>query len=218
MDEIQMPMFEGIKPKVNWRGMALSVSENQTEIIRWILRLHNSGDPIDVDATYSTGMFYKNTELVEPAYKFDINPQADGVQQADARSLPLPDASVKCVMFDPPFKMSVSKVEGIIQGRFSSFASPQELWDFYHESLIEFARVLKPLGIVIFKCQDQLSSGKQWWTQVKVHELAALTGYEVKDQFILIARSVIWSPNMLNQKHARKAHSFFLVLKKRKGF
>lgn len=215
MQEQQPSLFGEIENKVGWTGMALSVSSDQREIMRWIMRLYNDGDPPDVDATYSIGVFYQ--DLPKPQHKFDINPQIPGVQKADSRSLPLEDQSVKCLVFDPPFKMSISHEEGIIQSRFSSFSSPFALWDYYRDSLVEFNRVLKPKGIVIFKCQDQISSGKQWWTQHQVHLMAAETGFDVKDQFILVATSVIWSPNMRNQKHARKAHSYFIVLEKKKG-
>lgn len=214
-ESMQPTLFGETSDKIDRRGMAVSVSENQTQIIRWILRLYNRGLPFDVDATYSLGVFYKSG-IPQPRYKFDIVPQADGVKKADSRAIPMESGSVGSIMFDPPFKMSISKVEGIIQGRFSSYASPWELWDYYADSLKEFNRLLVKNGIVVFKCQDQVSSGRQWWTQVKVHEIAAKTGFDVVDRFVLLARSVIWSPNMRNQRHARKAHSYFIVLRKRR--
>ena len=80
-----------------------SIGYDQSEIIRNILRLHVPGGRIDCDPTYSTGNFYNGTGIDPPRLKFDISPQAEGVVRADARTLPLGDASIGCMMFDPPF-------------------------------------------------------------------------------------------------------------------
>ena len=42
-------------------------------------------------------------------------------------------------------------------------------------------------------------------------------GYYPKDKFILLAKNRIMSPNMKNQQHARKFHSYFLVFIKQKS-
>mgnify|MGYP003345886251 CR=1 FL=1 len=77
-----------------------SVYDNQDDIINGIIQLH-CPDGIECDVTYGNGMFYKN--LSEPKYKFDIDPQCDGVIQASSNDLPLEDNSINSIMFDPPF-------------------------------------------------------------------------------------------------------------------
>ena len=80
-----------------------SIGYDQGEIIRNILRLHVPEGKIDCDPTFSTGAFYNGTGIDPPALRFDIHPQAEGVVEADARELPLADASIACMMLDPPF-------------------------------------------------------------------------------------------------------------------
>ena len=86
-----------------------SISYDQIEIIENILKLHTKDNTIDCDPTYSKGNFYKNGKIKEPKYKFDINPQTEDTIKADARSLPLDDNSVNCIMFDPPFLATTGK-------------------------------------------------------------------------------------------------------------
>lgn len=192
--------------------MILTVDSDQTRILQNIMKLHNNGQPFDCDATYSKGVFYKR--LPPPIYKFDLVPQVKGVEQADARHLPLADESIGSLVFDPPFKAGNSKVKGIIEQRFTAFPSMLHLWDFYRDALVEFMRVLRPRGIAIFKCQDTVSSGTNWASHYQVEKYAEEVGFAFLDLFILQARSVIWSPNMSNQKHARKSHSFIFVFQK----
>ena len=46
-----------------------SVSADQTEIIRNILRLHVPGGKIDCDPTYSRGAFYDGTGIETPGLR-----------------------------------------------------------------------------------------------------------------------------------------------------
>ena len=66
-----------------------STSYDQTKIINNILKLHVPSGKIECDPTYSIGNFYKNTGIDIPKYRYDINPQIDGVLYADAANLPL---------------------------------------------------------------------------------------------------------------------------------
>ena len=86
----------------------------------------------------------------------------------------------------------------------------------YIDSMKEFYRVLKTGGILIFKCQDKVSSGKQYMTHCFIYNEAVKIGYYPKDLFVLLAKNRIvadWQAQ--NQKNARKFHSYFWVLEKR---
>ena len=197
-----------------------NISYDQSEIIRNILRLHVPGGKIDCDPTFSIGGFYKGIGIEMPELRFDIVPQTEGVVQADARHLPLEDESISCMMFDPPFLATTGKSlrEGtgnIINRRFGVFSNEDELFRFYRDALAEAYRVLKQEGVLIFKIQDKVSSGKQYWSHVFVMNEAVKVGFYPLDLFILLAKARLvadWQAK--NQQHARKFASFFWVFKK----
>ena len=201
--------------------MIKSISYDQTEIIKGILQLHVKNKRVDCDPTYSVGNFYKNTGVEKPIYCFDINPQVDGVKFGDSRNLPLPDDSIECEMFDPPFlattgaSLSKNDNNNVINKRFGVYPNEKELHQFYIDSLKEAYRILKKNGILIFKCQDKVSSGKQYLSHVFIIKEAVKIGFYPKDIFILLAKNrIVADWQIKNQKNARKFHSYFLVLEK----
>ena len=201
--------------------MIKSISYDQGEIIKNILQLHTKNHKIDCDTTYSKGMFYDKTGIDEPTYKFDIMPVVDGVVMADSRDLPLEGNSIECMMFDPPFLAttgdSLKSVDGNnkINKRFGVYPSETELHRFYVDSLTEAHRVLKENGILIFKCQDKVSSGKQYMSHVFIMNEAIKAGFYPKDLFILLAKNrIVANWQIKNQKNARKFHCYFWVFQK----
>ena len=200
--------------------MVRSISYSQEKILKDIIHLYLPNG-IDVDPTYSKGVFYKH-DIPEPRYKFDIKPQVEGVVQACATSLPLDDGSVSSIMFDPPFLATTGKsLKGesgnLINKRFGVFPSEQLLHEFYKSALTEFYRICTPKGFLIFKCQDKVSGGKQYFSHCFIYEEARKLGWYPKDLFVLEAKSRIvadWQKR--NQQHARKYHSYFWVFQKRR--
>ena len=201
--------------------MIRSISFSQEEIIDSILKLHSNNEIIDVDPTYSKGNFYKN-KIAEPLHKFDLYPKHEDVIKSCASDLPLESESVETIMFDPPFlatkgKSLKAKRGNIINKRFGVFENEKTLHLFYCKSIHEFYRILKPKGILIFKCQDKVSSGKQYFSHCFIKEEAEKAGFYSKDLFVLLAKNRIvadWQKK--NQQHARKYHSYFWVFQKKK--
>lgn len=198
-----------------------SISYDQSEIINSILKLHVPEGKIDCDPTYSKGNFYKNTGIAKPIYKFDICPQTTDTIKSDARNLPLEDNSLNCIMFDPPFlattgkSISSNENNNYINKRFGVFPSEKELHQFYIDAMKEFYRILKKDGILIFKCQDKISSSKQYLSHVFIINEAVKLGFYPKDLFILLAKNrIVADWQVKNQKNARKFHSYFIVLEK----
>lgn len=200
-----------------------SINYNQTDIINNIINLHLKNKEIDCDPTYSKGVFYKKNNIKPPKLKFDLYPQIEGVEKCDSINLPLIDNSLNSIMFDPPFVISKGpslknskKGSNIISNRFSSFETVDKLWNYYKYSLKEFYRILDDGGVLIFKCQDTVSGGKNYFSHIFIMNEAVKLGYYPKDLFVLLAKSRLISGNMKNQKHARKFHSYFWVFEKRK--
>jgi tRNA G10 N-methylase Trm11 len=201
--------------------MIKSTSYSQEEIIKNILTLHCNGQDVDCDPTYSKGVFYRN--INKPIHKFDLYPQTEDTIKADCRDLPLEDGDINVLMFDPPFVIGSGpsltndvKGQSMIQKRFGGFKSGKDLWNFYTESLSEFSRVIKTGGTLIFKCQDVVGSGKQWFSHIFIANMAGNFGFSLKDLFILNAKNRLISGKIKKQIHARKYHSYFLVFKKQK--
>lgn len=195
-----------------------SVSSDQTEILKGIMKLYVP-DGFEADSTYSKGSFYK--DIPPPRLRFDLNPQSEDVVRADCRNLPLEDESISSLMFDPPFLATTGKSlkedkGNIINRRFTVCKNEAELQNLYADAVREAARVLKPGGIFVFKCQDKVSSGKQYWMHCFVYELAMQNGFEAEDLFVLTAKSRLVADWQRNQKHARKFHSYFWVFRKKK--
>lgn len=201
--------------------MVKSISYDQSEIIHSILDLHAPEHKIDCDPTYSKGNFYQNTGIQPPLFKFDIFPQCDGVIAGDSRNLPIESESLQCIMFDPPFLATTGKSLGEeadnnrINKRFGVYPNEKALHRFYIDSMKEAYRLLKPSGILIFKCQDKISSGKQYMSHVFVMNEAVKIGFYPKDFFILLAKNRLTADwQVKNQKNARKYHSYFWVFEK----
>ena len=200
--------------------MVRSISYSQEKILKDIIHLYLPNG-IDVDPTYSKGVFYKH-DIPAPRHKFDVKPQVEGVVQACATNLPLGDVSVSSIMFDPPFLATTGKsLKGesgnLINKRFGVFPSEPLLHEFYKSALKEFYRICAPKGFLIFKCQDKVSGGKQYFSHCFIYEEARKLGWYPKDLFVLEAKSRIvadWQKR--NQQHARKYHSYFWVFQKRR--
>ena len=211
--------------------MIKTINFNQHEIIRNILELHNGGNPIDADITYSKGKFYgsfvdskgKEFEVQQPKYKYDVCPLYDDVAKIEKDgNIPLEDASIDCIMIDLPFVItspsspslaSTDRNSSVIIKRFSFYSSKKELLESYRHWIGEAYRVLKKDGILIFKCQPTISSSKQIMTNIHSCNMAEEVGFYIKDEFVLLARNRLIG-KVKKQQHARKYHSYFYVFKK----
>lgn len=160
----------------------------------------------------------------EPQYKTDLEPQAEGVIQADSRNLPFEDGSMKTIMFDPPFVIVGTTYKDTAEGsckiakRFSGYKNFTELKEHYSSTLQELYRLLENKGIVIIKLQNTISSGKQHMTHYFVCKEALKLGFYIKDEFILLSKSKMTSfgGRWKQQLNAMKYHSYFLVLQKKR--
>ena len=193
-----------------------TIGFDQHQMISDICNLHLNGC-IELDPTYSKGVFYKNGKVPQPVYKFDLYPQTADTKKASAESLPFLPNSLNSIMFDPPFVVGYTKEKptGIIGERFHGFRYIKDLWNWYDACLKEHYRILKKGGKLVFKCQDTVSSGKQWLSHVHIINEAEKLGFYTKDLFVLLAKSRLIGHNHSNQQHARKFHSYFLVFEKK---
>jgi len=200
--------------------MITSIYYDQNKLLKALLELYNL-ERFDLDPCYSKGNFYK--EIPRPKFCSDIDPKFSFIDKADASKLKFPFDSLKSIMFDPPFLAtkgpSLKKKNGsnLILQRFSVFPTEKELFRFYFECLSRFYLFLKPKGYLFVKCQDKVSSGKQYFSHIYLHNMAIEIGFYPKDLFILVNKSkMIGHWGDAAQQHARKYHSYFFVFQKTK--
>jgi len=176
------------------------------------------------DISFGRGAFYKKTE--RPKHVFDLDPQFDFVKKATSTFLPVRDHSFSSVVFDPPFLTYVkggrSHREGtsIMASRFSGYWTYEQLSQHYQETLEEVKRVLKPSGILVFKCQDIIHNHRMHCTHYNVIRWAEALNFRLEDIFILAAKHRLptkaASHGRQKQRHARVFHCYFLVLRRSK--
>ena len=95
------------------------------------------------------------------------------------------------------------------------YPDEKQLHQFYIDSMKEAYRILKKDGILIFKCQDKISSGKQYLSHVFIINEAIKIGFYPKDLFVLLAKNrLVAQWQVKSQKNARKYHSYFIVFQK----
>lgn len=195
-----------------------SWSDRQEDILKSIIRLH-CPEGFDADLTFGNGSFYRG-DIPLPRHRFDIDPQAEGVERADSRMTPLAAGSVRSVVFDPPFLTYVRAGRtgngGMLMARrFAGYWTSDELEDHYRDSISEAHRILAKNGVLVFKCQDIVHNHRLLCTHANVILWAEIEGFRLKDLFVLAANHRLPSPNRRGkQKHARVFHSFFLVFVK----
>lgn len=198
--------------------MIKSIYDNQFDIFNAILTLCNM-DRFFLDATYSTGGFYKNGKVKEPLLKSDIEPKSEEVIRCDVRELSKEFGieAIPSIIFDPPFLGGGGQSKtGIINKRFSSFNTVSEMWELYRGAMEEIYQALEQGGYLCFKCQDIVNNHKNYFSHVVIMNYAVKIGFYPKDLFILEARNRIIGANRKNQEHARKFHCYFWLFQKTK--
>lgn len=190
-----------------------SVYGSQGEVLDAIQKLHCD---FQCDVTYGNGVFYKNRR--EPKYKFDCDPQKEGVVKACCTDLPFEDNFLDNIVFDPPFLTYIKKQRehgSIMAGRYGGYWAYQELEDHYKASIKEASRVLKKKGTLVVKCQDIIHNHKLHCTHSNVINWAEEEGFRILDLFILTANHRMKIQSHKTQKHARIHHCYFLVFIKK---
>ncbi|MEZ4514804.1 MAG: DNA methyltransferase [Chloroflexota bacterium] len=202
------------------------------EIFPQILELHVPKGSLVADVTYGKGVFWRN--VPDDSYIVKATDIASGV---DCRSLPYADNSIDCVVLDPPYMEGFYRKTNSQKAGSGSHSSFREAYsngneingdsknkgtarwhgavtDMYFSAGQEAFRVLKKGGVLIVKCQDEVSAGKQWLTHVEIINEYEGYGFYTKDLFVVVRNNRPVISRLKKQVHARKNHSYFLVFTK----
>ena len=173
---------------------------NNEEIFPLILSLYVPIGSEIADVTYGKGVFWKK---VNPSdYNLHFTDIKTGV---DCRNLPYENCSMDCVVIDPPYmegfyRRNSDHLAG--NGTFSSFREAYSdgsiyeqkkdtpkyhdaVLDMYYSAGCEAVRVLKSKGIMIVKCQDEVSANKQHLTHVEIINEYTKHGLTIEDLFVI---------------------------------
>lgn len=218
------------RDELNNSNVIKNISTDQSEILQWVMDMHNNGEPFECDITASELKFYGKRpgckySIPEPKILMDVYPmRGDIIKIIPFEKLPLEDESVSSIVVDLPFvcsphtcKSVVEKKEGanLISNRFSSWYPMQEGYENIYWWINECSRVLKPDGIILWKMQNSVSGGLQHL----LSEFSALCaddcGLYIHDQFFVMAKARLISASKIKkQAHARKYTSTFWVFRK----
>lgn len=193
-----------------------TVDKDQTAILSGILRLYCDNAPtFDCDLTTSVGGFYKYG-IPRPAHLYDKFPVSEDVKPLEEASQ-LPDGSFNSIVIDLPFMVqgspTLKSVDSIMLNRFNFFETNEVLYQTNSEMIALAYRLLKPNGILTMKTQDYWKQGRQEWVALYVIQQAQKLGFDLLDQFLLIAKTKLLK-QAYRQLCARKMHSYFLVFRK----
>ncbi len=201
---------------------------NNADVFPEILKLHVPTGSIIADVTYGKGSFWRQVQATD--YTLFTSDIADGT---DCRELPYGDDSLDCVVLDPPYmegfyrKNDSEKAGGGTHKAFRDHysngseepASNGAKWhgavlEMYKQSGTEAYRVLRSKGVLIVKCQDEVSANRQHLTHVEIINEYAQMGFYCKDLFVVVRPNKPGVSRIKKQNHARKNHSYFLVFEK----
>ena len=196
--------------------------DGNAKVFPLILGLYVAEGSIVADVTYGKGAFWRNVTLQN--YNLRFTDILDGV---DCRDLPYEDGTIDCVVLDPPYMHSPGGGTHLGQPAFEEHyrnnGAGNNTDKKYHEAVVELYkeageeafRVLRERGVFIVKCQDEVCTNRQRFTHVELIQAFEQLGFVAEDLFVVVRQNKPGVSSTVRQVHARKNHSYFLVLWKR---
>lgn len=192
------------------------------EVFPHVLSLYVPRGSVVADVTYGQGVFWRR--IPQDAYKLMPSDLSSGT---DCRELPYEAASIDCVVFDPPYMHTPGGTAHLGHQNYETYyrnnrANSEKK---YHEAVLDLYfcaareawRVLRSGGIYIVKCQDEVCANRQRLTHVEIINELSTYGFIAEDLFVVVRKGKPGVSRVLQQAHARKNHSYFIVFLKPKG-
>lgn len=172
-----------------WKGIPLYPNKGWTEA-------DNILTTMDIDPQYMTDIVWDYTKLDELVLH-DVVDNTGG--------------KFDVIVWDPPH-MAHAKNSIHVEQYGVDVKLVADMWRFLQgaESL------LAPGGIILAKIADQTHGGKYVWHHRDFLNAAELKGYTACDMMIKVRKSPIIDPKWKNVYHVRKAHSYWICLRKGK--
>jgi len=212
------------RPYANGPVLAGHVDRNAA-LIADVARLYIPDDAVVLDMTYGKGRFWNDIEnygwFVVVANDNDLDLWAH--YHDDFRYTHFQPETFDIVVLDPPYKsgggsshqamVDTYGLDAIKSTTPSGHGNAGVVRRLYQDGFLEAYRILKPNGLLWFKCQDFVESGTQHWFHIELYRMAQMFGFFPKDLFALVGTK---KPMMRHktQHHARKNLSYLWVMQK----
>jgi len=193
------------------------------EMFPGILGLYLPAGSTVADITFGKGVFWKN--IPKDRYRLLATDLKTGI---DCRALPYDPGRLDCVVFDPPYMHTPGGTAHVNHQNYEAYYANnigpkgaskkyhEAVLDLYFRTALEAHRVLKPEGVFIVKCGDEVCANQQRLTHVELINEFTTHGFVVEDLFVLLRNNKPGVSRVLRQVHARKNHSYFIVFRKSK--
>jgi len=190
------------------------VPKDKYKVIRSDIRLdliYKPPETLNAQFDFTNGLLQRQ----EPSTCLDL--------LVNCRNLPYGNNILGAIVFDPPYMHTPGGTAHVNHQNYEHYYSNNSAngsrENKYHDAVLELYflaakeayRALKPKGVYIVKCQDEVCAGKQRLTHVEIINELATYGFVIEDLFVLVRNGKPGVSRMLKQKHARKNHSYFLV-------
>jgi len=189
-----------------------ALAGNNADLMFEVSRLWILPEDRVLDVTYGRGAFWSRLPHLS-VQKHDL--ALDGV---DCRKLPEENFSVDVLVLDPPYRPTHGSQNFESNGLASAYQlgtqsldTINDVLDLYTEALREAARVVKPGGRVLVKCQDMSYGHRLHLVSLDILRSMVAAGFDFADQFILLNQSRLTSSKWQKQERARRSHSVLWV-------
>jgi tRNA G10 N-methylase Trm11 len=190
-----------------------SISGKNEDLFVTVMQLYAKDGMKIADVTYGNGNFWNKIDTRK--YQFFPSDLKTGV---DFRFLPYKITSLDMIVFDPPYMHGSpapirEEFDKTYDNNHKGGWGTEYVYSLYQQGIDECFRVLKNKGLLLVKCQDQVSSGKNKFDHIVIYNMAMKLGMLAEDLFVLTR---IGNPMMRHsyQQHARKNHSYLWVFRK----
>jgi DNA modification methylase len=193
-----------------------SYQSNNDHLMAQVARLYfRPGDRV-ADVTYGTGRFWRKVDLTQ----YDFHPSdllTVPDHPYDFRYLPYRSADFDVHVFDPPY-MRHPPARRYLDSDYHNYETTRgfthgDIINLYRDGMAEGWRILKPEGLMLVKCKDEIEGGLQRMSHIEIHDIAVHElGMEVEDLFVLTQKMLLVL--FRHDNHARKIHSYLWVFRK----
>jgi hypothetical protein len=189
---------------------------NNDFLLAQVARLYfRPGDRI-ADVTYGKGRFWRAIDLTQ--YDFHASDLLTVPEHPyDFRSLPYRSEDFDVYVLDPPY-MRKPPARRYMDADYRNYEttrgySHDDIIRLYRDGMIEGHRILKPGGLMLVKCKDEIEDGRQRMSHIEIHNIGVKElGMAVQDLFVLTQKALLVV--FRHAGHARKNHSYLWVFRK----